>query len=173
MLRLLVRGLSYSGSAKALCVEPSTVKYHVINMLQKIGLENKLQPAIVASEAKPVVELAEKEGTADGCQACIGRVTVKTVPCPSAGSAVTVPPSEQGNLPYKRKPKAYAAHLPASGFTGKRAGTHLSDTPQECRSLCLQHAAQRCFFSCRIVICTEPPGVLYLMPFSTKLKSRR
>lgn len=42
VLRLLVRGLSYSGSAKALCVEPSTVKYHVINMLQKTGLENKL-----------------------------------------------------------------------------------------------------------------------------------
>ena len=57
VLRRLVRGLSYSGSAKALCVEePSTVKYHVINMLQKTGLENKLQPAIVASEAKPVVE---------------------------------------------------------------------------------------------------------------------
>ena len=55
MLRLLARGLSYSGSAKALCVDPSTVKYHVINMLQK-----KLQPAIAASEAKPVVELAEK-----------------------------------------------------------------------------------------------------------------
>lgn len=60
VLRLLVRGLSYSGSAKALCVEPSTVKYHVLNMLQKTGLENKLQPAIAASEAKPVVELAEK-----------------------------------------------------------------------------------------------------------------
>lgn len=60
VLRLLVRGLSYSGSAKVLCVEPSTVKYHVINMLQKTGLENKLQPAIAASETKPVVELAEK-----------------------------------------------------------------------------------------------------------------
>ncbi|MCQ6458389.1 hypothetical protein NPN17_23695, partial [Vibrio parahaemolyticus] len=32
----------------ALC-DPSTVKYHVINMLQKTGLENKLQPAIAAS----------------------------------------------------------------------------------------------------------------------------
>lgn len=60
VLRLLVRGLSYSGSTKALCVEPSTVKYHAINMLQKTGLENKLQPAIAAGEAKPVVELAEK-----------------------------------------------------------------------------------------------------------------
>ncbi|MEE1422503.1 MAG: hypothetical protein UF620_03760 [Gemmiger sp.] len=40
-------------------MEPSTVKYHVIK-LQKTGLENKLQPAIAASEAKPVVELAEK-----------------------------------------------------------------------------------------------------------------
>lgn len=53
VLRLLVRGLSYSGERQALCVEPSTVKYHVINMLQKTGLENKLQPAIAASEAKP------------------------------------------------------------------------------------------------------------------------
>lgn len=60
VLRLLVRGLSYSGSAKALCVEPSTAKYHVINMLQKTGLENKLQLAIAASEAKLVVELAEE-----------------------------------------------------------------------------------------------------------------
>ena len=60
MLRLLVRGLSYSGIDKALCVEPSTVKYHVINMLQKTGLENKLQLAIAASEAKLVVELAEE-----------------------------------------------------------------------------------------------------------------
>lgn len=60
MLRLLVRGLSYSGIAKALCVELSTVKYHVINMLQKTGLENKLQLAIAASEAKLVVELAEE-----------------------------------------------------------------------------------------------------------------
>ena len=54
------RAFSYSGSAKALCVEPSTVKYHVINMLQKTGLENKLQLAIAASEAKLVVELAEE-----------------------------------------------------------------------------------------------------------------
>lgn len=60
VLRLLVRGLSYSGITKALCVEPSTVKYHVINMLQKTGLENKLQLAIAASEAKLVLELAEE-----------------------------------------------------------------------------------------------------------------
>ena len=60
MLRLLVRWLSYSGIAMALCVEPWTVKYHVINMLQKTGLENKLQLAIAASEAKLVVELAEE-----------------------------------------------------------------------------------------------------------------
>ena len=60
VLRCLVRGLSYNEIAKELGIEPSTVKYHVINMLQKTGLENKLQPAIAASEAKPVVELAEK-----------------------------------------------------------------------------------------------------------------
>ena len=60
VLRCLVRGLSYNEIAKELGIEPSTVKFHVINMLQKTGLENKLQPAIAASEAKPVVELAEK-----------------------------------------------------------------------------------------------------------------
>ena len=55
VLRLLVRGLSYSGSAKALCVEPSTVKYHVINMLQKTGLENKLQRNKVLQTAVKLV----------------------------------------------------------------------------------------------------------------------
>lgn len=60
VLRLLVRGLSYSGIAKELCVEPSTVKYHVINMLQKTGLENKLQLAIAATEARLVVDFTEE-----------------------------------------------------------------------------------------------------------------
>ena len=32
--------------------EPSIVKLHVINMLQKTNLENKLQLAIAATEAK-------------------------------------------------------------------------------------------------------------------------
>ena len=45
---------------KDLGIEPSTVKYHVINMLQKTNLENKLQLAIAATEAKLVVELAEE-----------------------------------------------------------------------------------------------------------------
>lgn len=40
-------------------VEPSTVKFHAINMLQKTNLENKLQLAIAATEAKLVVELAD------------------------------------------------------------------------------------------------------------------
>ncbi len=40
-------------------VEPSTVKFHVINMLQKTNLENKLQLAIAATEAKLVVELSD------------------------------------------------------------------------------------------------------------------
>lgn len=62
MLRLLVRGpraFLQRDRQGALCGAPNR-KYHVINMLQKTGLENKLQPAIAASEAKPVVELAEK-----------------------------------------------------------------------------------------------------------------
>ena len=60
VLRCLVRGMSYGAIAGALGVEVTTVKYHVSNMLQKTNLENKLQLAITASEAKLVVELNEK-----------------------------------------------------------------------------------------------------------------
>ena len=57
-----VNNFSYAAmlAAKELGIEPSTVKYHVINMLQKTNLENKLQLAIAATEAKLVVELAEE-----------------------------------------------------------------------------------------------------------------
>ena len=55
-----VRGMSYGAIAGALGIEVTTVKYHVSNMLQKTNLENKLQLAITASEAKLVVELNEK-----------------------------------------------------------------------------------------------------------------
>ena len=58
--RCLVRGMSYGAIAGALGIEVTTVKYHVSNMLQKTNLENKLQLAITASEAKLVVELNEK-----------------------------------------------------------------------------------------------------------------
>lgn len=50
----------HRGIAKELCVEPPTVKYHVINMLQKTGLENKWQLAIAASEARVVVDFTEE-----------------------------------------------------------------------------------------------------------------
>ena len=60
VLRCLVRGMSYGAIAGALGIEVTTVKYHVSNMLQKTNLENKLQLAITASEAKLVVELNEK-----------------------------------------------------------------------------------------------------------------
>ena len=60
VLRCLVRGMSYGSIAGALGIEVTTVKYHVSNMLQKTNMENKLQLAIAASEAKLVVELNEK-----------------------------------------------------------------------------------------------------------------
>lgn len=60
VLRCLVRGMSYGAIAGALGIEVTTVKYHVSNMLQKTNLENKLQLAIAASEAKLVVELNEE-----------------------------------------------------------------------------------------------------------------
>ena len=59
VLRCLVRGLSYNEIAKELGIEPSTVKFYLINMLQKTNLENKLQLAIAATEAKLVVELSD------------------------------------------------------------------------------------------------------------------
>lgn len=54
---------------------------------------------------------------------------------------------QQGNLPYKRKPKAYAAHLPASGFIYPEKGLEHTCPIllRDAGSLCLQHAAQRCF----------------------------
>lgn len=60
VLRCLVRGMSYGAIAGTLGIEVTTVKYHVSNMLQKTNLENKLQLAIAASEAKLVVELNEE-----------------------------------------------------------------------------------------------------------------
>ena len=40
--------------------EMSTIKYHVANMLQKTGLENKLQLALAVSDAKMIADLAEE-----------------------------------------------------------------------------------------------------------------
>lgn len=81
---------------------------------------------------------------------------------------------QQGNLPYKRKPKAYAAHLPASGFIYPEKGLeHTCPIFLRDAAACVCNTQHSAAFLCRIVICTEPPGVLYLMPFSTKLKSRR
>jgi len=40
--------------------EMSTVKFHVANMLQKTGLENKLQLALAVNDVKLIADLAEK-----------------------------------------------------------------------------------------------------------------
>ena len=47
------------GSAEMGC-EVSTVKFHVANMLQKTGFENKLQLALAVSDIKLVADLAEE-----------------------------------------------------------------------------------------------------------------
>ena len=57
VLRYLLRGLSYTKIAKEMGVEMSTVKFHVSNMLQKTGLENKLQLALAVSNAKLIADL--------------------------------------------------------------------------------------------------------------------
>ena len=59
VLRFLMRGMSYTRIAEELGCERSTVKFHVANMLQKTGLENKLQLALAVSEVKLIAELAE------------------------------------------------------------------------------------------------------------------
>ena len=81
VLRLLVRGISYSGSAKALCVEPSTVKYHVINILQKTGLKNKLLGG---------------EGLFNTVLTGPGRIWLQTMPLPSVAAAI-IPYIPTGN----------------------------------------------------------------------------
>ncbi len=60
VLRHLLRGLSYSRIASEMGIEMSTVKFHVANMLQKTGLENKLQLALAVSEVKMIVDLDER-----------------------------------------------------------------------------------------------------------------
>ena len=59
VLRYLLRGLSYTRIASEMGVEMSTVKFHVSNMLQKTGLENKLQLALAVSEVKMIADLDE------------------------------------------------------------------------------------------------------------------
>lgn len=60
VLRYLLRGLSYARIAGEMGVELSTVKFHVANMLQKTGLENKLQLALAVSDVKLIADLAEE-----------------------------------------------------------------------------------------------------------------
>ena len=60
VLRHLLRGLSYSRIAAETGCETSTIKFHVANMLQKTGLENKLQLALAVSDVKLVADLAEE-----------------------------------------------------------------------------------------------------------------
>ena len=56
----LMRGLSYTRIAAEMGCEMSTVKFHVSNMLQKTGLENKLQLALAVSDVKLIADLAEE-----------------------------------------------------------------------------------------------------------------
>ena len=60
VLRHLVRGLSYSRIAAEMGCEMSTVKFHISNMLQKTGLENKLQLALAVSNVKLIADLADE-----------------------------------------------------------------------------------------------------------------
>ena len=59
VLRHLMRGLSYTRIAAEMGCEMSTVKFHVSNMLQKTGLENKLQLALAVSDVKLIADLTD------------------------------------------------------------------------------------------------------------------
>ena len=60
VLRHLLRGLSYTRIAAEMGCEMSTVKFHVANMLQKTGLENKLRLALAVSDVKLIADLSEE-----------------------------------------------------------------------------------------------------------------
>lgn len=60
VLRYLLRGLSYTRIAAEMGCEMSTVKFHVANMLQKTGFENKLQLALAVSDVKLIADLAKR-----------------------------------------------------------------------------------------------------------------
>ena len=60
VLRYLLRGMSYPRIASEMGIEVSTIKFHVTNMLQKTGLENKLQLALAVSDVKMIADLDEK-----------------------------------------------------------------------------------------------------------------
>ena len=53
-------GTAYTRIAAEMGCEMSTVKFHVSNMLQKTGLENKLQLALAVSDVKLIADLAEE-----------------------------------------------------------------------------------------------------------------
>ena len=48
MLRLLVAGCETSEIGRRLHLSPSTVKHHVSSTLQKLGVENRVQAAVMA-----------------------------------------------------------------------------------------------------------------------------
>lgn len=61
VLRYLLKGLSYPRIAQEMGIEMSTVKFHVANMLEKTGFENKLQLALAVSEVKMIADLEEDQ----------------------------------------------------------------------------------------------------------------
>lgn len=55
VLRLLVEGYEYDEIAKELFVSPSTVKWHVSNILHKTGYANRTRLAVAVSQKKFIV----------------------------------------------------------------------------------------------------------------------
>ena len=62
MLRLVVAGCENSEIAKRLHLSSSTVKHHVSSTLVKLGVDNRIQAAVMAVRLGLIEETAEPSG---------------------------------------------------------------------------------------------------------------
>ena len=177
VLRLLVRGLSYSGSAQGALCGAFNRKIPCHQYADKRpGLENKPASLPIAAQWRQSLggrNWQRNKALQTAVQACIGRVTVKTVPCPSAGSAVTVPPCSRAISRTSASPRPTPPISRLLDLSIRKKLEHTCPILLRDAAACVCNTQHSAAFLLPDRDMHRPPGVLYLMPFSTKLKSRR